>query len=488
MCRPVRAWWSETPLRAWAANSPSGWSVPSSRAASTLKAYRLYAFAMPITWSRLHELLGIDAPRGLTADDITRAVELDLDEDEALDFKAQLRTVEPSKVELAKDVAAMANSGGGLIVFGVGERGDDKHLTDEPFEIAAEPEHTIQQLLAARVRPIVRPTVEPIRRDSETCGYLLVQVPGSPNAPHFYEHNPDPKNPPGAPYRHGSGTLMMREHDIERAYRERFDRRDELNSRLSQLLAKASARASPTSALGGQNTRWIAVASQPLGSVPRGVPDPEPADARDALVEASEQEVTLQQRDDLHSLLTDIVNDRRSGLRRWIFQYFRPDDDSLKSALQFADLHYDGSVVFAVPIAVPPEAEGGERNEITASLLQVERAVGAAVLLASSWMSARRIAGGGAVMRATMWKPGNPDAPTHLSVNSGGYGSRRVLGNNPVHELEDVDASLAASRAHRDILVSATELSLGFAHQFGQQRLCVLKPLRPEDGDRSRRV
>ena len=104
---------------------------------------------MAIIWSRLHELLGVTAARPLLAEDIAQAISLDLDEDEQLDFKARLRGDEAAKTELAKDVAAMANTGGGLIVIGIGEEGDDKHLVDTPVEIPAEPEQPIHQLLAS---------------------------------------------------------------------------------------------------------------------------------------------------------------------------------------------------------------------------------------------------------------------------------------------------------------------------------------------------
>lgn len=432
---------------------------------------------MPITWSRLHELLGIDAPRTLTVDDIAQAIELDLDEDEALDFKAQLRTEEPAKVEFAKDVAAMANSGGGLIVFGIGEHEDDKRLTDEPIEIAAEPEHAIHQLLAARVRPLVRPVVEPIRRDSGTTGYLLVQVPDSSHAPHFYEHNPSPKNPPGAPYRHGSGTLMMREHDLERAYRERFKRAASFEGSLDALMARAASKASPASVIEGRNRRWILIAAQPFGSVPLGIRPPSADLARDAMSVASQNEPHLHRRrvdGPLPSLLDPILDDRRSGLRRWSFQYFPHGSEALTTSLQFADLHHNGSVVVGVPVAIPRQDSDNER--IAVSLLEIERACGAAALLVREWLRSRSISSG-AALRATILRTSEADKVTSLYVSRSDERGGIVHGNNPVSELEAAEATLPLAPQHEDVLRAATELALDIAHQFGQQQLCALKPL-----------
>jgi hypothetical protein len=76
---------------------------------------------MPIMWSRIHAELGV-SPTLLTHDMVVRAVEAGLAEGDDLDWKQALPPeVEKKRLEFAKDVAAMANTRGGLIVYGVRE-------------------------------------------------------------------------------------------------------------------------------------------------------------------------------------------------------------------------------------------------------------------------------------------------------------------------------------------------------------------------------
>ncbi|MET8182365.1 ATP-binding protein [Streptomyces sp. NPDC005336] len=75
---------------------------------------------MPRSWTRLHEHLGVP-PGPLTFDMVKKAADDNLAESDDLDWKEQLP--QPPRNgrfnELAKDVAAMANTRGGLLIFGV---------------------------------------------------------------------------------------------------------------------------------------------------------------------------------------------------------------------------------------------------------------------------------------------------------------------------------------------------------------------------------
>ncbi|GAA4339570.1 hypothetical protein GCM10023086_74660 [Streptomyces venetus] len=75
---------------------------------------------MARSWTRLHEHLGVP-PGPLTFDMVAKAAAGRLAESDDLDWKEKLP--QPPREgrwnELAKDVAAMANTLGGLIIFGV---------------------------------------------------------------------------------------------------------------------------------------------------------------------------------------------------------------------------------------------------------------------------------------------------------------------------------------------------------------------------------
>lgn len=72
-----------------------------------------------MTFTALHRVLGV-APGPLTADLLDDAVARGIEEASDLDWKSELPPKKGlSQTDFPKDVAAMANSGGGVIVFGV---------------------------------------------------------------------------------------------------------------------------------------------------------------------------------------------------------------------------------------------------------------------------------------------------------------------------------------------------------------------------------
>lgn len=75
-------------------------------------------------WSRIHAELGL-SPTPLTHALVVRAVESGVAEADDLDWKQALPPeVEKKRRDVAKDVAAMANTRGGLIVYGVREENE----------------------------------------------------------------------------------------------------------------------------------------------------------------------------------------------------------------------------------------------------------------------------------------------------------------------------------------------------------------------------
>ncbi|MFE4823924.1 helix-turn-helix domain-containing protein, partial [Streptomyces sp. NPDC056704] len=78
---------------------------------------------MARSWTRLHEFLG-SPPGPVTYEMVAEAVRRKLGESDDLDWKQALPATSPVKGEwneFAKDVAAMANTRGGLLVYGVSD-------------------------------------------------------------------------------------------------------------------------------------------------------------------------------------------------------------------------------------------------------------------------------------------------------------------------------------------------------------------------------
>src|SRR4051812_37597158 len=79
---------------------------------------------MARSWTRLHEHLG-QPPGPLTYEMVAAAVADKLAESDDLDWKEHLPSFAPKPGiwnEFAKDVAAMANTRGGLLVYGVSDQ------------------------------------------------------------------------------------------------------------------------------------------------------------------------------------------------------------------------------------------------------------------------------------------------------------------------------------------------------------------------------
>ncbi|MFI6425897.1 helix-turn-helix domain-containing protein [Promicromonospora sp. NPDC050880] len=424
---------------------------------------------MTITWSRLHEVLGL-SPGELNYDDVVAAVEKQTPEDGALDWKGERPDTEHHRVELAKDVAAMANSGGGIIVYGVSEVGSEKTLTLNDIDLADQGEQQIRSIVWQRVRPVVG-GIEVLKLENSGTpgsGVLVVSVPASPDAPHFYEKN---GQPPAAPWRNGPHTENLREREIEKAYRDRFTRQDVTHAALADLVAGMTRRLR----FDGRAARWSAVVSRPVGTVPLGVPESSNEQVREVVREASGNERDLTEvgpTEPYRPLLSDLGNNPRRGLRRWIVRLpWNLEEDNGDTANAYAELHDDGSVVFAYPASDPagPDAHDG-KTILSADV--VECLSIAAVTLTRQWQLARSIVGP-TLMRAIVLADPEGTEPTWV------YG-RQTYGlpnqaipawTTPVSVFEPVDVLLDPRPGTDTNREASVELAQGILHQFGYELL-----------------
>ena len=77
-----------------------------------------------MSFTPLHRALGLP-PSPLTDDVLNSAVEAGVVETDDLDWKSELPPAKSlSQTDVPKDIATMANSGGGMIVYGVGGKGE----------------------------------------------------------------------------------------------------------------------------------------------------------------------------------------------------------------------------------------------------------------------------------------------------------------------------------------------------------------------------
>ena len=206
----------------------------------------------------IHRALGLE-PGNLTLEIIKKAIEEGLEETADFDMKRVVPNLkeDKSKQEIAKDIAAMANSGGGWIIYGVGEGASDIAGSIHPCEWTATEE---QQMLNIAYTKIDPPVVG-LEFNKISCGensdkkLVLMHIPDSADAPHFARAE---KNNFSAPRRNGPHTKPMTYRDIERGFRERFQRGVEQEKTLQGYFEEA------TEALNPEQGVFLAIAAVPV--------------------------------------------------------------------------------------------------------------------------------------------------------------------------------------------------------------------------------
>lgn len=294
---------------------------------------------MDIRRSSLHEAIGSTAP--LDHNLIIEAVSEGVAEDERLDWKRSLPT---DGDEVAKDVAAMANSRGGLLVYGVAEdRRTGRASAVQAVSLDEAHQKRIRAWLGTRVHPVVPGVVVlPVREsDTDDTGFLVVLVPESSDAPHLTGSPESFK----VPYRYGAQTMWMRERDIERAYTERFERRLADESHLTSIIDHLS------DDVDLEEGCWMLGVAVPTVPVPGNTQPPD----RSATVKVIQAALSLgldiaaissARGSVIRSLDNDALNPR-VGLRRWIARTSRNQDPSDRSDYVHLEVHHDGGVALA---------------------------------------------------------------------------------------------------------------------------------------------
>ncbi len=189
--------------------------------------------------ARLSAALG-QHPDHLTEDDLQRAVDSQIPESIDLDWKKDFYPgTDPGKKELSKDVSAMANTAGGMVVIGVDDgKQDHAHALAPVDPVPGRGEEWIRQVLANWIQPVVPNVGVRAVKSAVHDGkiYWVLTVPPSTQAPHAVAA-------PGNDYhfrvhvRHGTTTRTLAESEIAQRYRDRFQAASDDVDRLHQVAA-----------------------------------------------------------------------------------------------------------------------------------------------------------------------------------------------------------------------------------------------------------
>ncbi|NED96869.1 hypothetical protein G1H11_16300 [Phytoactinopolyspora alkaliphila] len=427
-----------------------------------------------ITWSSLHRLLGL-TPQPLTRAHIDQAVHESVAETSDLDWKPLPGRTDQERHEFAKDVAAMANSGGGLLVFGVGEDGGGRASSVPGVEIGEDVERRLRALAAGRIQPPVAGLqFASLSNDGDQArGVLVLAVPASADAPHMLERDGGILL---APYRDGPETPWMRERQLERAYRDRFAQRANELGELGRLAAEVSDQ------LELDVGAWLVGVARPR--IPRAgiLPDIVQTEVREIVIEGKSRSVDIAPARPgtgrfliLDELYDEALNPRR-GLRRWVVRSASDTSPRGQSDGSYLEIHHDGTIAFATRLDWGTAAVEGH-YVVPAELAEsyVSDLIGLAHVSAQ-----RRSVDGPMAVHLDIVKP-DPATPlaivTRYSTGSRpGQVEQEAPWARPVRKFTPLTSEISPGVDTEALRDTARNLAQDVVHQFGHDPLRIIPP------------
>lgn len=360
-----------------------------------------------------------------------------------LDFKSEMYGhSDRDKRDAATDVAALANTAGGLIAIGIMEDDQARASTAPGVPLAEEDERRIRQIIGTHVVPM--PVLDLIRvEDPDQAGHglVLIAVPRSPLAPHAVIVNEGLRYP----RRNGATTRYLSEPEVAAAYRERFAAARSQSERAQEIEAEAISRLAT-----GEDSLWVVTSL---------VPDlPGESVIDQGALNAARREMLGQS-----PLIAPLgVAWRRVNIgRRKLLADGTMDNNRLARWLA-ADLHEDGAGVFAAPVLSPTPSPLASATGEPEPRRVIDEAVVNGILSGLRFLARHArddaAAGGNALIRAQIY-PVSRQQPLQLGHHRTGFAD--VLGTmimtdapTPMERAAPIDA-LASDGPD---LVSATYL------------------------------
>ncbi|WP_331734874.1 ATP-binding protein [Streptomyces sp. NBC_00887] len=407
-------------------------------------------------------------PDDLTEDDLQRAVDSQIPEGVDLDWKKDFyQGTDAGKKELAKDVCAMANTAGGMVVIGVDDgKQDHAHALAPSGPAPGRGEEWIRSVLANWIQPVVPHVgVRSVKSSTEVGKvYWLLTVPPSTQTPHAVAA-------PGNDYnfrvhvRHGTTTRTLAESEIAQRYRDRFQAASDDVDRLHQVgtsgLGYLSAYLSSTEH--GRRPRandypgWLTLAAVPAvrGAYPLTTQAEREA-AFDRFAMVAQEAITTNARPHRPVLV---------GRRQVRFE-----------GVPTGQLHQDGSFFAARPINIRSSQHDPEGPRILYHR-GLELDLVALVQASAAW-AAESGAAGDLMISAALHRFDDSDAPVYLRV------SEHAFNDGPPAPLPPTPAQTTANLAaiindKREAVVAACALASDLLADMGAHQPSVLTT----DGD-----
>lgn len=315
-----------------------------------------------------------------------------------LDFKQALYgNSDKDRRSIAGDVAALANTGGGVIVLGV-EEDDQARATAAPgVDITDAEVARMRQVIASLVAPMpqvdILTVVDPGAGEDAgdtVRGFIVLAVPRSPAAPHAVLINDALR----FPTRNGATTRYLSEPEVATAYRNRFASAQRQVERVEEIEQEAIARLATD-----DHHAWVVVSL---------VPDL-PGDLR--LSEEVFRAFDAEARSRRPTVTDEGVRFLRTRVGRRRLLADGTGNYQAESRFVSAELHTDGSGVFALGVADlnsrerrmnPADSQPGEVRYQVLSDEAIAAGILSGLLLLGRHARDRAAAGGNALIRAQL--------------------------------------------------------------------------------------
>lgn len=412
----------------------------------------------------IHRALGL-SPSPLDWSLIKQAVDGGVREQADLDWKAVRHDVKENwHEEFSKDIAAMANAGGGMLVFGVNEDRATSAASDFAASVTLSDvdERMFRSTINARIHPRVT-GVTFAQLDGENHSVLVIRIPASADAPHLIER----KGAFGAPFRDGTRTDWMREQQIAAAYRARFAGAAGVEQRLASLYDEIGI-ASPV--------------DKRLCFVAAAVPEvPRPA----ALGRVSNEvaRAIFLAALDLRSRLanpgispikdnTDDLFSPRQGMRRQTSRYDQEHRNDPRHRSAIGSVHDDGSVTLSWSIGGMLQRELSTPNDTSARF--VEAAVADFVALVGETARALGIESRYALQAGLRYDGDDGPVIIRLPDYSVDFYDQSADASIPIKRFIPARTSLEPLTDDDELLAAVNDLALDCVSQSGVTRLMTV--------------
>jgi len=373
-----------------------------------------------------------------------------------LDFKSEMYgPTDKDRRDAATDVAALANTAGGLLILGIEEDEQARAATAPGLELSEADERRIRQIVGSQVVPM--PVIDVLRvedPDRSGHGLVLIAVPRSPLAPHAVVVNEGLRYP----RRNGATTRYLSEPEVADAYRERFARPRRQADRASEIEANALGRLATT-----EDQAWVVVSLVPDLAGSLGLNQTTLGAARNELLGQS-------------PLIAPIGRSwQRVSIGRRRILVDATTDNSRRARFLSADLYDDGAGVFAAIVLSPrssqvtPNAGEPEARQIDDEM--VVNGILSGLRFLARHARDRAASGGNALIRAQLYPVGGQQ-PLRLAYNRGparGFGDSlgdRIMtdAGAPPERVAPLDALAAGGP---DLVTAAYLLATDVFQEFG---------------------